>query len=62
VNLSSSTPSVVSVPPTLTIPAGEITGRANVTVKPVQKSGTVTVTATMNGASTKATVEIVGTS
>jgi hypothetical protein len=61
VNLTSSESSVVTVPVNLTVPAGEITGRASVTVKPVQKSGTVTVTATLNGGSAKALVEIVGT-
>jgi hypothetical protein len=61
VSLSSSDNNIVSVPSTLTIPAGATTGRAGVTVKPVQKSGTITVTATLNGGSAKATVEIVGT-
>jgi hypothetical protein len=62
VSLSSSESTVVTVPANLTVPAGEITGRASVMVKPVQKSGTVTVTATLNGGSAKALVEIVGTS
>jgi hypothetical protein len=61
VSLSSSDNSVVTVPATLIVPAGEITGRASVTVKPVQKSGTVTVTAMLNGGSAKGLVEIVGT-
>jgi hypothetical protein len=61
VKLSSSDNSVVTVPSNLTIPAGETTGRASVMVKPVQKSGTITVTATLNGGSAKALVEIVGT-
>lgn len=61
VSLSSSDNSVVTVPANLAVPAGETAGRASVTVKPVQKSGTVTLTATLNGGSAKALVEIVGT-
>ena len=58
VSLSSSNPSVASVPSTVTVPAANQVGVFNVSTSAVSTSTTVTITATFNGGTKTATLTV----